>query len=314
MKVGTCLPIETEQLGGDTATGTEVIRIARLAEDIGLDSVWLVDHFCYSEAAEMEKLGAKPPPELVGKLIGAWECLTMAAALTRATERVEIGTLVTNTGYRNPALLARMADTIDELSDGRFILGLGAGDFVSEYRAFGYDFERRVGKFEEALQIIRPLLRGESVTFDGEFYRVHEALLLPKSSRPGGPPILIGTLRSGPRMKRLIMQYADHWNCWLSSTDSHARAYVEYRDAFLAACEKHDRDPDTLERNVSVRISTTDERPRFAGMDTIAGSPAEIADELARFADLGVAHIAAWPYPNTAKGLEGLAPALELLG
>ena len=138
MKIGVCLPHETDAMGGATATGSEVMSLARLAEDIGFDSVWMVDHFCYSAAAEMAALGATPPAELEGKKYGAWECLTLAAALARETQRVELGTLVVNTGYRNPALLARMADTIDELSGGRLILGVGAGDFASEHTAFGY--------------------------------------------------------------------------------------------------------------------------------------------------------------------------------
>ena len=112
--------------------------------------------------------------------------MVTAGALARETRRVEIGTLVVNTGYRNPALLARMADTIDELSEGRLILGLGAGDFESEHVAFGYPWDRRVSRFEEALQIIRPLLRGEKVTFEGEFYTTREAENIPKGPRPEG--------------------------------------------------------------------------------------------------------------------------------
>ena len=313
MKVGTCLPTETGQLDGGTATGAQVVEIARLAEDIGLDSVWLVDHFCYSAAGEMENLGAGPPPELAGVTFGAWECLTTAAGLACATERVQIGTLVANTGYRNPALLARMADTIDELSGGRFITGLGAGDFFTEHLAFGFEWERRISRFEEALQIIRPLLRGETVSFEGEFYRTHDAVLTPKSSRPGGSPIMIGALAGGPRMKRLIATYADQWNCWLASTDSHARAYVQHRDGFTAACEKHGRDPDTLERNVTVRIAPTGTAPPFSGMRPINGSPAQMAEEIGRFERLGVGHLSLWPYPNDAATLKALAPVVEQL-
>ena len=133
-----------------------------------------------------------------------------------------------------------MADTLDELSGGRFILGLGAGAVPSEYDAFGYDFERRVGRFEEALQIIRPLLRGESITFSGEFYRTDEAVLRPKGIRSEGPPILIGLLKGGPRMQRLVAQYADQWNCWLAFRDNRPEAYIPYRDAMFAAGAKRD--------------------------------------------------------------------------
>ena len=185
MKIGFCLPHETDAMGGDTATGADVMRLARRAEEVGFDSVWLVDHFCYSAAGELEALGASAPPELAGLTYGAWECMVTAGALARETRRVEIGTLVVNTGYRNPALLARMADTIDELSGGRLILGLGAGDFESEHVAFGYPWDRRVSRFEEALQIIRPLLRGEKVTFEGEFYTTREAENIPRGPTVG---------------------------------------------------------------------------------------------------------------------------------
>ena len=313
MKIGFCLPHETAAMGGATATGADVLRFARRAEAIGFDSVWLVDHFCYLPAAELEALGAGAPPELAGRVFGAWECMVTAGALARETRRVEIGTLVVNTGYRNPALLARMADTIDELSEGRLILGLGAGDFASEHVAFGYPWERRVGRFEEALQIIRPLLRGEKVTFEGEFYTTQEAENIPKGPRPSGPPIMIGVLGRGPRMKRLVAQHADQWNCWLASEDSHARAYVEIRDAMLAGCEKHGRDPATLELNVTVRVCPPGGRPVSEDMDPLTGSPEQIAEQLLEFEALGVEHITVWPHPNTFESLEVMGEVLQAL-
>ena len=314
MKIGFCLPHETDAMGGDTATGADVMRFARRAEEVGFDSLWLVDHFCYSAADEAEALGASAPPELAGRIYGAWECMVTAGALARETRRVEIGTLVVNTGYRNPALLARMADTIDELSEGRLILGLGAGDFESEHVAFGYPWERRVGRFEEALQIIRPLLRGEKVTFEGEFYTTREAENIPKGPRASGPPIMIGVLGSGPRMKRLVAQHADQWNCWLASGDSHARVYVDIRDAMLAGCEKHGRDPASLELNVTVRVCPPGGQPVSKDIKPLTGPPAQIAEQLLEFEGLGVNHITMWPHPNTFESLEVLGEVLQALG
>lgn len=313
MKIGICLPHETEAMGGKTASGVEVLQLARLAEDAGFDSVWVVDHFCYSAAAEMEALGATAPSELIGKVYGAWECLTLCAALARETQRVEIGTLVVNTGYRNPALLTRMAETIDELSDGRFILGIGAGDFQSEHEAFGYPWQRRISRFEEALQIIRPMLAGRAVTFDGEFYATRDAVNLPRGPRADGLPVLIGVLGRGPRMRRLVAQYADQWNCWLGHADSHASAYVEIRDAMLAACERHGRDPVSLVRNVTPRICPTGAAALSQDMKPLSGTPAEIAEQLHAFERLGVNHVSAWPHPNNEQSIVTLARALEHL-
>ena len=279
-----------------------------------------------------------PAENLKGVKRGAWECFTTAAALATATERVEIGTLVANTGYRNPALLARMADTIDELSDGRLILGLGAGDMASEHRAHGYPYERRVSRFEEALQIVRPMLRGESVSFEGEFYQTESAELLPKGVRAEGPPLLIGVLSGGPRMRRLVSQYADHWNAWMAYTDSRPEAYVEPADIMAAACEKHGRDPQTLEvsypqirpvapravgkryigpqarvqeRNITVSVAMPGESFPMPDAVPLTGTPDEIGENLGRFAELGVKHISLLPFPNTIRTLEALAPVLE---
>ena len=252
-----------------------------------------------------------PAENLKGVKRGAWECFTTAAALATATERVEIGTLVANTGYRNPALLARMADTIDELSDGRLILGLGAGDMASEHRAYGYPYERRVSRFEEALQIVRPMLRGESVSFEGEFYQTESAELLPKGVRAEGPPLLIGVLSGGPRMRRLVSQYADHWNAWMAYTDSRPEAYVEPADIMAAACEKHGRDPQTLERNITVSVAMPGESFPMPDAVPLTGTPDEIGENLGRFAELGVKHISLLPFPNTIRTLEALAPVLE---
>ena len=313
MKIGMCLPSETGTMGGGDPSAQDVLQLAKLGEQAGFDSVWLVDHFLYDAGAEMAALGAGPPPELMGLLYGAWEALTFAAGLATATERMEIGTLVANTGYRNPALLARMAETIDGMSNGRFICGLGAGDFESEHVAYGFPWDRRISRFEEALQIIKPMLRGESVTFDGEFYQTHNASLLPKGPRAEGPPIMIGLLQGGPRMKRLVVQYADIWNCWLASTDSHPEAYREPLEAMMAACEKHGRDPATLERNVTPRVCPTSVRPDGFDMKPICGSVNQIADHIRGFEALGVTHLPVWLLPNSTEGVEAFAPVLEAL-
>jgi len=313
MKFGLCLPHETQHMAGETASAQDVIRLAQLAEQLGYDSVWVVDHFCYRPYDDQGELGITVPEENKDLVLGAWECWTTASAIAMATERVEIGTLVANTGYRNPALLARMAETVDAFSNGRLIFGVGGGDFPSEHVMFGYPWERRIGRFEEALKIIKPMMQGQTVTFEGEHYTAKEARLLPRGNRPDGAPLLIGVLGKGPRMKRLVAQYADQWNCWLAFRDNRPESYVPYRDAMFAACEKHGRDPASLALNVTARVCVLDDCPQFASTNPITGSPQQIADQLNKFSELGVSHMNTFLSPNNERGYEALASALELL-
>ncbi|MEZ4569770.1 MAG: LLM class flavin-dependent oxidoreductase [Thermomicrobiales bacterium] len=314
MKVGVVLPHWSHGMGGETPRPADVLNLARTAEDAGLDSVWLIDHFYSENYIDMAYHGIEMPDDLRGVKSGAWECWSLLPALATATQRVEIGTLVTNTGYRNPALLAKMADTVDDLSDGRLIVGLGAGDFPSEHEAYGYPFEGRVGRFEEALQIIRPMLRGECVTFDGEHYRSLEAALLPWSVRETGPPILIGLLHGGPRMKRLVVEHADQWNCWLAFWNSHPEAYCEPHEAMLRACDRFDRDPDTLERNVTIAAGRPEgEWGAAFGEGPLRVEPERLAACMREYRDrYDVRHITVWLDQKTESGIEWLARAAEM--
>ncbi|MEQ8662269.1 MAG: LLM class flavin-dependent oxidoreductase, partial [Gammaproteobacteria bacterium] len=192
LRLGLLLPSWSEAMNGVTPRPRDVVAIARLAEEVGFDSVWMSDHFFYEPYADFRVVGVELPDSFAGVKHGQWECWTLLAAIAQATRRVTLGTLVCNTGFRNPALLARMAATVDDLADGRLVLGLGAGDFASEHRAYGYPFDHRIGRFEEALAIIAPLLRGETVSVNGRWHRCEQAALLPRAARAAGPPIMIG--------------------------------------------------------------------------------------------------------------------------
>jgi len=173
-----------------------VRAVAQQAEADGFDSIWLADHLLYRNPGEPTR--------------GIWESWTVLSALAEATERVELGTLVTCNTFRNPAILAKIATTADEVSHGRIILGIGAGWNEPEYEAFGLPFEHRVGRLEEALQIIRPLLREGYVDFKGQYYQVRNCEIAPRGPRKEGPPLMVGG--EGPRMLRLTAKYADLWN------------------------------------------------------------------------------------------------------
>jgi alkanesulfonate monooxygenase SsuD/methylene tetrahydromethanopterin reductase-like flavin-dependent oxidoreductase (luciferase family) len=176
----------------------EILAIAQSAEASGYDSMWLGDHMLYRGDGRQER--------------APWDVWTTLAALAASTERVQLGPLVASTAFHPPGLVARMAATIDEISRGRFILGLGTGWNEAEFRAFGIPFEHKVARFEEAFTIIRRLLAGERVTFAGRFYRTDDAVLLPPPTRQ--VPLLVGT--SGPRVLAASSAHLQYWNCWYS--------------------------------------------------------------------------------------------------
>ena len=313
LKIGVLLPLWTGSLAGQTPSLHEVLGFARAAERVGLDSVWFTDHLYWEAYVDFRAVGMEPPPEWEGVKGGQWECWTAAAAVAAVTERVQLGTLVSNTTFRNPALLARMADNVNELSRGRLILGLGAGDFVSEHAAYGFDFERHVARFEDSLPIVRRLLAGERFSYAGEFHRVEDAQLLPRAAA-GAPPLLIGTLKGKPRMSRLTAQHADLWNCMIAFGDCALETYQASRDPILAACERYGRDPTTLGQGATVSVNLSD--GPFDVMPTavpFAGSSLQIADRFAEYAAAGAEHMSVIPHPWNEDGLERLGRVLEAL-
>ncbi|MGE0482634.1 MAG: LLM class flavin-dependent oxidoreductase [Gammaproteobacteria bacterium] len=313
LALGLLLPSWTGAMDGVTPRVREVVEIARLAEVVGFDSVWMSDHLYYEPYTDFGVVGVELPAEFAGVKNGQWECFSVLNAVAAVTSRVALGTLVANTGFRNPALLARMAATLDDLSDGRVILGLGAGDFVTEHRAFGYPFERRVSRFEEALGIIRPLLRGETVSFTGEFHRCDDAALMPAAVRAGGPPIMIGSLEGRPRMARLVATHADMWNTMLAFGACDLATWARAWAPIAAACEHHGRDPATLARHATVGVNLTSAAYPIPGATPLAGSIEHIADGIAAFAGADVGHVSIMPHPWTAAGIERCGLVLEAL-
>ncbi|MEQ8234600.1 MAG: LLM class flavin-dependent oxidoreductase [Gammaproteobacteria bacterium] len=313
LRLGLLLPSWTAAMDGVTPRAGDVVTLARLAEQVGFDSVWMSDHFFYEPYDDFRVVGVELPADFAGIKNGQWECWTMLAAIAQATARVRLGTLVCNTGFRNPALLARMADTVDDLADGRLILGLGAGDFATEHRAFGYPFDHRVGRFEEALAIIAPLLRGETVSFDGAWHRCEQAALLPKAARAGGPPIMIGSLEGRPRMSRLVAEHAAMWNTMLAFGDASTAAWQRAWAPIEAACLARGRDPATLARHATVGVNLTRDPYPVPGARPFAGGTLAIAEQLAAYAALGVEHVSLMPHPWTASGIERCGRLIEAL-
>jgi alkanesulfonate monooxygenase SsuD/methylene tetrahydromethanopterin reductase-like flavin-dependent oxidoreductase (luciferase family) len=192
----------------------ELLAIARAAEAAGYDSVWVGDHMLYRGDGRPER--------------GPWDAWSVLAALAASTERVLLGPLVAATAFHPPGLVARMAAAIDELSGGRFVLGLGTGWNEVEFRAFGIPFDHRVARFEEAFEIVRRLLAGERVSFDGSYHRVDDAVLLPPPARR--VPLLVGT--TGPRVMAAAGRHVDWWNCWYSWYGNTPAGFAELSSRF----------------------------------------------------------------------------------
>ena len=224
-------------MDGGTARWIDIKAMAQMAEDVGFDSIWVPDHLLF-------RLEEGP--------VGVWECSSILAALAATTSRVELGTVVLCTAFRSPALLAKMADTIDEISGGRLILGLGAVFHDPEHHAFGYPIDHRYTRFEEAIRVIHGLLREGSIDFEGTYYQVRDCELRPRGPRPGGPQIMIGA--KGKKMLRLTARYADLWNKNLFSGSGHSRPEDLNPEKTLldAACKEEGRDPATLGRTALI--------------------------------------------------------------
>lgn len=297
MDIGLILPLAEDETG--TAPLWEEIKSAAVqAEALGFDSVWVYDHLLHRFEGHTT--------------VGFWEAWTMLTALAASTTHVQIGTTVLCAGFRNPALLAKMADTLDEVAGGRLILGLGAGWHEPEFEAFGLPFERRVSRFEEALQILRPLLRDRAVDFDGEYHRAANCEILPRGPRDSGVPILVAAF--GPRMMRLTARYADQWTTDWLGPESKVREDI---GKLHAACEEEGRDPDSLIVTGGVTVAYPDLGELPAWMSSpdsyITGDADEVAEQLLVYRDLGVDHILTNLYPFTPEAIARYGEAVGVV-
>ncbi len=273
----------------------EIREMALNAEQLGFDSIWLYDHLLYR-------------PEDPPRTVGIWECWTILSALAEATQRVELGTLVICNSFRNPAILAKMAHTVDEVSGGRFILGIGAGWNKPEYDAFGIPFDHRVDRFEEALQIIQPLLKEGNVDFAGKYYQARNCEIKPHSPRPNGPPLLVGSF--GSRMLHLTAKYADMWNtCYLHQPHSLDEPLANLQQA----CQDAGRELSTLDLTALIALAYPDlGKPPESLDEWLMGTKEEIAAAMQGFEARGVSHLMFHCAPYNKEALERLAESMIL--
>lgn len=282
MRVGLSLP-QTAERGGEGGSWAQIGRLARLADEGGADSLWVADHFFYRDE-HVE--------------IGLHESFTLLTAVAAVTTRVQIGSLVAATSFRSPGMLAKIVATLDSVAAGRLILGLGCGWHEAEYKAFGYPFDHRVGRFEEVVTALRALLRGERVTVAGTWIELDDAVILPRPERE--IPLLIAS--SGPRMLEITARVADAWQAaWFGRPDDQFRSE---RAALLETC---------------ARVGQTNGIEVFAGVDAnddVEDDPhlpidaQAIADALGSWVEEGVDHVQLrvhpGTYPNFEIALEGI--------
>jgi probable F420-dependent oxidoreductase len=277
----------------------EYLAMARSAEEVGFDSIWLGDHLLYRDGRRAER--------------GPWEAWTLLAALAPATERVRIGPLVACTAFHTPGVLAKVAATVDEVSGGRLVLGLGAGWNEGEFRAFGIPFDHRASRFEEEVEIIRRLLAGERVTLQGRFHRVDDAVLLPRPAR--SPPLMIGS--RGERILRIALPHVGAWNAWYDWYGNTPEGFAAQSAKVTSLLEDLGRDPGEVARSACVLVVldlASEDRPLEHDVPPVQGSPDRIARGLREFADAGADEVILVPSPNTETSIRELGGALSALG
>lgn len=288
MSLGLMIPIREGAMGGDTPRFEDLVTMASTARDVGFEVIWFGDHFTMGEGEAMT---------------GAWEAWTMMAAVAARVPGVQIGPLVSAVSFRNPGIIAKMTEAIDEISGGRFILGLGAGWNATEYRQFGIPYDHRATRLEEAIAIIHPLLRQGAASFQGRFLQADDAVNRPRGPRESGAPLLLGT--NGDRLLKSVARYADAWNSDWESDPARMAALIARVDA---ACDEIARPRETLIRTGSARFAMDRSLSRNAGM--VSGSVEDMANRLAAFHDLGLRHLVCGLEPRTASTISAFGEVI----
>jgi probable F420-dependent oxidoreductase len=276
----------------------ELVSIARAAEEVGFDSIWVGDHLLYRGDGRPER--------------GPWDAWTLLSALAASTERVRLGPLVACAAFHPPGILARMAATLDEISGGRFVLGIGAGWNRTEFDAFGIAFDRRASRFEEAFEVIRRLLAGERVTVHGRFQGVEDALLLPAPARR--VPVMIGS--NGERLLRATLPHADAWNTWFEDYGNTPEGFASLTERVSRLAREVGRDPSEVVRSACALVvldPDAGERRVPDRVTPVAGSATAIAGRLRELSDAGADEAILVLSPITEAGVRSLGDAIAEL-
>jgi alkanesulfonate monooxygenase SsuD/methylene tetrahydromethanopterin reductase-like flavin-dependent oxidoreductase (luciferase family) len=278
-------------------TWESISERASVAEAVGFDSFVFEDALLFRDAESSQ---------------GCWESVSIAAALAATTSRIEIGLSVLNPPYRSAALTAKIAETIDEISGGRFIFGIGAGNAPdNDYEAFGFPTDHRYSRFAEAIKIIHGLLKDGTVDYAGEYHSARNAELVLRGPRSQGPPIIIGA--KGSKMLRLVARYADGWNWWINDHRSARDTLRPIIEELERACGEVGRDPATLQR--SLDLYTVDALGKTEGRlpSVVTGTAEEIGGTLLSFAALGFGEVRCLLYSQKVEGIEAMKEVVDLV-
>ena len=289
MRVGVQLPEVERRVGW-----AEYVAMAGAAEEVGFDSVWLGDHLLYRDDGREER--------------GPWDAWSLLAGIAAVTERVRIGPLVACTAFAPPALLARKAAAVQEMSAGRLVLGLGAGWNRAEFEAFGLPFDRRAARFIESFDVIRRLLAGEQVRQAGDFTHLVDAVVLPMPSTP--PPLMVGSV--GERVLRATLPYVDAWNCWFAWFGNTPDGFAAQNARVTEIARECGREPTDVARTATVFVALDDgdsARPH-ADLAPITGTQSQIADRLEEFEAAGVDEAILVVSPITETSIRALGELL----
>lgn len=294
-EIGVVLP--TVEYGPERITPrwTELRRIAQLAETLGFDTLWVADELLWLEPDQEPQ--------------GVWDVVSMAGAVAATTTSIKVGTWVLSALHRNPGIIAKTAETLDEITGGRFVFGLGAGHvWPGQAHAFGLPEDRIFARFDESLQVIVPLLRAGRADFEGEFHAARGLLQRPVGPRPGAIPLLIGG--NGPKGQRHAARHADIWSGYIEE-----RAHIDEMAPRLAAldviCAEVGRDPASIGRGAGVSVNPL--RPAGWRVSVISGPPEAIADSLRSFREAGFTQVDLMLGPGTVEAIEAMGPVLERL-
>ena len=296
-EIGLVLPMGDSFVDGATVRWVEIRDLAVRAEEIGFDVVWTADELLWRSSDKAPQ--------------GWWDGVAMTGAVAAATSRVKVGTWILSALHRNPGITAKAVETLDEISGGRFVFGLGSGHAGAQAHAFGLPEDHVYSRFEESLEIIIPLLRRGRADFEGTFHAARDLEHRPVGPRRGRIPIMIGA--KGPKMLRLAALHADIWS-WYVEERSDLTEFGPRLAALEAACVDVGRDPATIGKSAGIVVEPTSFTGSAEVLGTpVHGSPAEIADGLRAFGLAGFTNLELVVWPPTLAALDAMAPVLELL-